>query len=97
MRTNVAKVILKNDYIKSAKFECYHKIIKGISADKSIVITNANKDHNALVLDKDDYINKSMALLNDTLTICILKMIYPSQINFPSPLLKIFVAIHVCY
>lgn len=63
------KLVLKNDYKLPPNFACYS--IKGILANKSLVVTKADKDHVPVLFNKDDYINNIFRTI--FLLICLLK------------------------
>ena len=59
---NAEKIINQHKHETSQ----FNKVLKSLSKDKSIQITRPDKGKGIVIMEKDDYNNKMMEILNDT-------------------------------
>lgn len=66
IRSELSRLILKCNYQRPDNNSQIVKLLKDIASDKTIVITRAEKGQITVILDRCEYVDKCLALLNDT-------------------------------
>lgn len=77
---------------KNSLPDCFYRITKNLKANQNIIISRSDKGNQIVILNKIDYINKSLSLLNDTNTYTHLKTnpLKTSQTQFNKKLKLLF-------